>query len=141
MKTKSRFAKLWLSAAIITCSLAISSKAVAQDQSSTDLKEFKITIEKTDKGLKMQSHQGSAWIDLSFSLVNNKPQMIDEWGMTRPGKVSTIKDPEMSDYLFTIAKTNDGISLTGIEGTAWNELSFSLQENAKQSIDQFGMTE
>lgn len=141
MKTTSKFEKLWLSAVIITCSLAIGSKAVAQDQSSTDLKEFKITIEKTDKGLKMQSHQGSAWIDLSFRLVNNKPQMIDEWGMTRPGEVSTSKDPEISDYLFTIAKTKDGISLTGIEGTAWNELRFSLQENAKQSVDQFGMTE
>ena len=141
MKTTSKFEKLWLSAVIITCSLAIGSKAAAQDQISTDLKEFKITIEKTDKGLKMQSHQGSAWIDLSFRLVNNKPQMIDEWGMTRPGEVSTSKDPEISNYLFTIAKTNDGISLTGIEGTAWNELRFSLQENAKQSIDQFGMTE
>jgi hypothetical protein len=42
--------------------------------------------------------------------------------------------------LFTITKTNDGIVLKGIEGTAWTDLSFSLSENGRQAIDQFGMT-
>ena len=103
--------------------------------------EFKITIEKTDNGLKMQSVNGSAWIDLSFSLSNNKPQGIDEYGMTQLGKVTTNKEPKFADYLFTITKTKDGITLTGIEGTAWKELSFSVQKNGKKVIDQYGMME
>jgi hypothetical protein len=104
------------------------------------LKEFKITIEKTDNGLKLLSDKGSAWIDLSFSLAKDKPQAIDEYGMTQLGKVSTDKDPKLADYLFTITKTNEGITLTGVEGTAWKELSFSLEKNGRQAINQFGMT-
>ncbi len=114
---------------------------MAQEQGSADFKEFKITIEKTDNGLKMYNHKGSAWINLSFSDINDKPQAIDEYGMTQSGKASANKDPKLADYLLTIIKTKDGITLTGIEGTAWKELSFTLPENGKQSIDQFGMTE
>lgn len=120
--------------------MAVSSKSIAQEQSSAHFKAFKITIEKTDKGLKMQSHKGSAWIDLSFNLAINKPQAIDEYGMTQLGEVSTNKNPKLADYLFKITKTKDGITLMGIEGTAWKELSFLLPQNGKQSIDQFGMT-
>lgn len=123
------------------CVMTISSESLAQEKNSADLKEFKITIEKTDNGLKMQSDMGSAWIDLSFSLSNNRPQAIDENGMTQLGKVATNKDSKLADYLFTITKTKEGITLTGIEGTAWKELSFSLHRNGKQAINQFGMTE
>ncbi|MCU0328460.1 MAG: hypothetical protein MUE53_05670 [Chitinophagales bacterium] len=121
--------------------MTLSSESIAQVQGSTNFKEFKITIEKTDNGLEMQSHKGSAWIDLSFSITNDKPQAIDEYGMTQLGKVSTNKDSKLADYLFTITKTKDGISLKGIEGTAWKELSFSFKKNGRQTIDQFGMTE
>jgi hypothetical protein len=141
MKTKSitkRFLTTTLTALFV---MTVSSKSIAQEQGNVDFKDFKITIERTDNGFKMQSDKGSAWIDLGFSLANNKPQAIDEYGMTQLGKVTTNKDPKLSDYLFTITKTKDGITLTGIEGTAWKELSFSLQKNGRQSINQFGMTE
>ncbi|MGI6756962.1 MAG: hypothetical protein ACOX32_03500 [Bacteroidaceae bacterium] len=89
----------------------------------------------------MQSDKGSAWAELSFNLAKNKSQAIDEYGMTQLEEVSTNKDPKLADYLFIITKTKDGITLTGIEGTAWKELSFSLRKNSRQAIDQFGMTE
>lgn len=110
-------------------------------QRSSDLKDFKITIEKTDSGIKMYSSKGSAWINLSFNLLIYKPHTIDEYGMTEIDSVSPNKDLNLSDYLFTIIKTKDGIKLTGLEGTAWTELSFSLAKNGKQTIDQFGMSE
>jgi len=141
MKTKSTFKKLVTKSLIALILLTLSSEIIAQEQSSSDLKDFKITIEKTDNGLKMHSSEGSAWIDLSFSLANDKTQAIDEYGMTQLDKVSSNKDSNLADYLFTITKTKDGISLTGIEGTAWKGLSFTLCENGKQMIDQFGMTE
>ena len=141
MKKKSNTKRLLTTTLIALFVMTVSSKSIAQEQSNADFKDFKITIERTDNGLKMQSDKGSAWIDLSFSLANNKPQAIDEYGMTQLGKVTTNKDPKLADYLFTITKTKEGITLTGIEGTAWKELSFSLQKNGKQSIDQFGMTE
>lgn len=141
METKSKNARLLTTTLIAMFVMTICLESIAQEKIPDDLKEFKITIEKTDNGLKMYSHKGSAWIDLSFSLANNKPQAIDEYGMTELGKESTNKDPKLADYLFTITKTKDGITLTGIEGTAWKELSFSLQKNGRQAIDQFGMTE
>ncbi len=120
--------------------ITVGSKSMAQEKISADLKEFKITIEKTDHGLKMQSDKGSAWVDLSFNLSENKLQAIDENGMTHLGELPTRRNLKFADYLFTITKTKEGITLNGIEGTAWKELSFSLQENGRQAIDQYGMT-
>jgi hypothetical protein len=65
---------------------------------------------------------------------------VDEYGMTELKNVSENKDEKLADFLFTITKTENGIELKGIEGTAWAELKFSLDENQKQAIDQFGMT-
>ena len=141
MKTKSTLRSLLTNSLVALFLLTLSSEVIAQQQSSSDLKDFKVTIEKTDEGIKMQSSVGSAWLNLSFSLSNDKPQAIDQFGMTQLDKVTTKKDPELADYLFTITKTENGIKLIGIEGTAWKELSFTLPQNAKQTIDQFGMTE
>ena len=141
MKTKLNFRWLFLQMLIAYFMIAMRSESMTQGQNSTDFKAFKITIEKTADGLRLQSLEGSAWIDLSFDIKNYNPQAIDEYGMTRLGKVSKIKDPNLADYLFTITKTQDGITLKGIEGTAWKEVTFSLQNNAKQSIDQFGMVQ
>jgi hypothetical protein len=141
MKTTSTIERLLTTTFIVLFLMTFNSESIAQEKISADLKEFKITIEKTSNGLKMQSDKGSAWIDLSFSFSDNKPQAIDEYGMTQLGKVATSKEPKLADYLFTITKTKDGITLTGIEGTAWKELSFSLQKNRKKVIDQYGMME
>lgn len=141
METISKIGRLFTIALIVFSFLIISSESSARKENSSDLKEFKITIERTNNGLKMQSEKNSAWIDLGFHLANNKPQAIDEFGMTQLENVSTTKDPQLADFLFTISISKDQITLTGLEGTAWNELSFSLEKNRKQSINQFGMTE
>lgn len=45
------------------------------------------------------------------------------------------------DKLFTLEKTKNGLSLKGIEGTAWTDLSFSCPDSrCDQAIDQKGMT-
>lgn len=139
MKTKSNLKLLLTTSLIAFFQLTLSSDLIAQKQGSTDLKDFKITIEKSDKGIKMQSLKGSAWVDLSFDLVNDKPQAIDEYGMTKLDKVSPSEDRNLTNYLFTITRTKDGIVLKGIEGTAWKELSFTLSKSGKQTVDHFGM--
>jgi len=140
MKTKLNFRKLITNSLIAVFVLTASSELIAQEKKSNDLKNFKVVVEKTDNGIKMQSVEGSAWIDLSFSINNDRPQAIDEYGMTELNKISSEKDSNLADFLFTITKTENGIVLKGIEGTAWTDLSFSLLENGKQAIDQFGMT-
>lgn len=121
--------------------LALSSALPAQAQPAAELKDFTFTIEQTDNGIRLESQKGSAWINISFSSDCDAPQAIDEYGMTRLEEVDPEKDEDLADFLFTITKTATGIRLDGIEGTAWKELSFSLQPNEKQTINQFGMLE
>ena len=141
MKTNSTFSKLFSQMLIAVCLFILSAEIRAQKLNNSALKSFEITIEMTDKGLKMHSSEGSAWIDLSFSLTADKPQAIDEYGMTSVGQVNSEKDPKLADYLFTITINKDGITLTGVEGTAWKVLNFTLSDNGKQTINQFGMTD
>ncbi|SDU12201.1 hypothetical protein SAMN04487762_1928 [Polaribacter sp. Hel1_33_78] len=140
MKTKLNFRKLITNTLMAAFVLTASSELIAQEKKADDLKSFKVVVEKTENGIKMQSIEGSAWVDLSFSINNDKPQAIDEYGMTELNKISSDKDSNLTNFLFTITKTENGIVLKGIEGTAWTDLSFSLLENRKQAIDQFGMT-
>ena len=139
MKTKMNLKRPFSIIIMALLILTTSSELVAQEKTA-DLKDFKLIVEKTDNGIKMKSEKGSAWIDLSFSLNNYRPQAVDEYGMTELKNVSENKDEKLADFLFTITKTENGIELKGIEGTAWTELKFSLIENKKQAINQFGMT-
>jgi len=140
MKTKLNFNQIILNLLSIVFFLAASSNLTAQEKKTIDLKDFKIIVEKTYNGIKMKSVEGIAWIDLSFNLENDQTQAIDEYGMTEVNKVSSKKDSNLADFLFTITKTYNGIKLKGIEGTAWLDLSFSLTKNKKQAFDQYGMT-
>ena len=139
MKTELNFRKPFSKMIMALLFLTATSELIAQEKKA-ELKEFKVIVEKTDNGIKMKSEKGSAWIDLSFSINNYQPQAIDEYGMTELKSVSENKDKNLADFLFTIIKTENGIELKGIEGTAWTELKFSLAENKKQAINQFGMT-
>ena len=140
MRTKFNFKVQITNLLIVGFVLIASSGLIAQEKKSNDLKNFKIIIEKTDDGIKMTCDEGSAWNELSFPTKKDRPQAVDQFGMTRVDKISTQKDPKIADYLFTITKTENGIVLKGIKGTAWTDLSFSLSKNEKQAIDQFGMT-
>ena len=141
MKTKIIFKGLVANLLMTVFLLSSCSESISQKKELTDLKDFKIVVEKTEDGIRMQSLEGSAWIDLSFNLKDDKPQAIDEYGMTDLDKVSDEKDANLADFLFTITKTESVIILKGIEGTVWTDLSFSLTDDGKQAFDQFGMAE
>lgn len=140
MKTELNFGNVLLALFITTISLMGCSSLKTQKTESTELKSFKIVVEKTHNGIKMQSYDGSAWIDLSFNINKYQPMPINQYGMTDLNKITSTKDSQLADYLFTITKTEDGIELKGFKGTSWTSLSFMLIENGKQAIDQFGMT-
>lgn len=139
LKTKLNFKKLISTSLIALFFITANFELKAQEKQS-DLKDFKIIVENIDNGIKLESLKGCAWVKLSFSLKNDKPQAVDEYGMTSLVEVASRKNSDPVDFLFTISKTKNEIVLKGIEGTAWTDLSFSLVENGKQAIDQFGMT-
>lgn len=141
MKTKLESARLY---AIMLMALFLTTwsiEVLAQEQEAAAVPQFKITIERTDNGLRLQSQQGSAWKELSFNLSDNQVQAVDEFGMAEPEESNAARDNSYADYLFTITKTKDGLLLTGMEGTVWTKLSFSLPANGKQTIDRLGMVE
>lgn len=140
MRTLWNLKKLTTKLLVFAFILTVSSALIAQENKSSDLKDFKVIVEKTEKGLEIQGIQGTAWTDLSFRINNNRPQAIDEYGMTKLDKKSSVNDPSLTDLLFTITKTEGGIVLKGIKGTAWTDLSFALRKNEKQTINQFGMS-
>lgn len=109
-------------------------------QGSSDIQEFQLVIKYTDNGLELEGLKGTAWKKLKFTTSSDHPQAIDENGMTEVDK-STSKDAGLADFLFTVAKTKDGIMLNGVKGTAWKKLTFTLSKDQSQKIDQMGMTE
>jgi len=132
--------KLIFSITVFVFSLGVSSTLMAQDSQSTELKDFKLVIEKTEDGIKLQCKKGAAWKELSYRTCDFKEQAIDEFGMTSVNKKTLKSDSKLADFLITIKQTDRGISLKGIKGTAWTDLSFSLSDKGTQSIDQNGMT-
>lgn len=118
--------------------LTLSAETKAQQSRTSGLKEFIVTIEEIEDGFKLHSAKGSAWINLSFALTDDAPQAIDEYGMTKLGQVNLKTDPDLANYLFSITKTPDGIVLTGLAGTAWKELRFTLPDDGKQKINHLG---
>jgi hypothetical protein len=83
MKIKTSRKKLLTATLLLLFAMTFSSETIAQEKTPAEFKEFNITIEKTDNGLKLRSDKGCAWIDLKFSLADNIPQAIDEFGMTQ----------------------------------------------------------
>lgn len=141
MKTKLNLNKVITYIFTLVFLLNLSSVLIAQEKELSDLKDFKFLIERTEEGIKMQSIRGTAWIDLSFRLKNDKTQAIDEYGMLKLKRFTFFKGSKTLELLFTISKTEHNIILKGIKGTAWTELSFPLSKNEIQAIDQFGMAE
>jgi len=50
--------------------------------SDTKLADFLFTIEKTKNGILLKGIKGTAWKELSFSLIKGESQQIDQMGMT-----------------------------------------------------------
>lgn len=108
----------------------------SQTETTPELTKFLILVETTDDGIKLTGQQGCVFKELSFTLKAGNSQAIDQFGMT------SKEISKGSGFLFTIIKTNDGLSFEGLKGTAFKKLSFSCPKyNCHQAIDQRGMIE
>jgi hypothetical protein len=61
-------------------------------------------------------------------------------GVTNTAFSQTKVATQSSGFLILVETTGDGIKLTGQQGCAWKELTFTLKQNNAQAIDEFGMT-
>ena len=127
---------LFMSFILGTFNLAFSQDAIKAKPS-----KFLILIQTTKDGIKLTGEDGCAWKELTFTINQDKPQAIDQFGMTTLNRDEAEKDKNLSDFLFTIKKTQEGISLEGKVGTAWTKLNFNcVDKSCYQYIDYNGMT-
>jgi len=126
-------------ALLIVLMIGASNALFSQTKAEAEFPKFLILIETTSEGLKLTSQEGCAWKELTFTLNQDKPQAIDQFGMTSLN--ADIRTNDHSNFLFIIKKTKEGISLEGKRGTAWTNLKFSCQQGkCYQLIDFNGMT-
>ncbi len=52
-------------------------------QAQAKVAEFRVTVQRTETGIRMECSQGCAWKDLSFGLQGERTQAVNGMGMTR----------------------------------------------------------
>ncbi len=123
--------------------LGTSARSDAQEDVYVKVARFSILVETSGDEIKLTCNDGCAWKQLIFnSSIKSDPQAIDQNGMTTipldPGKAGSLHPK----FLFTIKRTQEGVSLVGKEGTMWPSLTFNCTEgNCLRSIDGWGVTD
>lgn len=116
-------------------------EGLAQEATPPELSKFLIQVETADSDkVNLTCTEGCAWETLSFSLSEKGAQAVDEYGMADPENLDSRVNPELADFLFSISKTENGVDLKGLDGTAWTSLRFGLASKEVQAIDEMGMT-
>ena len=98
------------------------------DGSSIDSDKFAFSIQPTDIGVALDGLAGTAWIDLKFSLGNNKKQAINQMGMTKyTPRYNNVINP---GNLMDIKAINDHLYINGLE-TDVNNYALALNSLTK----------
>ncbi len=101
---------------------------------------FKIQIESNVDGIKLIGKEGCAFTELYFTLTQDKVEKFNQNGMVIEENAEIENAENISNFLITIVKSNEEITLSGLEGTSWKSLSFSCPElGCTQLIDENGM--
>ncbi|WP_281636724.1 hypothetical protein [Flavobacterium marginilacus] len=104
--------------------------------------KFLILIETTNDSIKLTSRLGCSFNELKFTLKTDDKKSVDQHGINPAEKNSTTKTGPLANFLFTIKKTEDGLSFEGIKGTSYKEFNFSCtQGKCHLLIDQNGLVE
>ena len=131
---------------ITLCALLIlgtSSRLVSQKDVYVKVAKFSILVENSGDEIKLTCSEGCVWKQLVFiSSIMSVPQAIDQFGKTTFPRNYNSKESLQSNFLFTIHKTQEGVSLEGKEGTIWTSLTFDCAgDKCFRSIDGWGISE
>ena len=120
MSTRSTAAKILSSLTCALFTVVSTSDMMGQVQEKKDLGEFIVLIQTTEgNGIEMKCKEGCAWKTLTYkSSDESRIQAIDEYGMADLGEVEPRKSAKLADFLFTIQRTDNGVLLKAMEGTA-----------------------
>lgn len=101
---------------------------------------FKILIQKTKDGYSMQCKQGCAWKGLSFNLNRFTSQYINALGVSGNPADKNEAPEGLANFHFKIKESGNQLKLTKLEGSIWEELSFSILEGETYQLTQNGVT-
>ncbi|GJM62598.1 hypothetical protein [Persicobacter diffluens] len=99
---------------------------------------FKITVERAPEGVKLICTEGCDWDELYFMTKDYKPQGVDKNGLTSVNKYFTTGDLSQPNFLFTLVKVDNEITLKGVKGTEWTEIKFDLPKRKGQLFNEKG---
>ncbi|WP_138432918.1 M56 family metallopeptidase [Winogradskyella algicola] len=142
MKTQTSKTRIWLSTLLVLPILAIlfysfaEREYVEKDKTENPISEtnsFLVFVEKTGNTLELRCENGCRWSHLVLE-TNSKPYIINDFGFSEGNTLDTDK------FAFSIEPNQSGVTLSGLKGTAWVDLAFSLPKNQKQAVNQLGMT-
>jgi hypothetical protein len=120
-----------------------SSTLFAQEDVHAKVAKFSILVETSPDEIKLTCSEGCAWKQLSFSTTaKNDPQAVDQFGMTTIPRQLLKEDALLANFLFTIKRTPEGVTLEGKEGTIWPSLTFDCPGGkCYRAIDGWGMAD
>jgi len=116
------------------------STSVAQNSVNIELQDFVVVIETSAKEMKLTCKEGCSWDELVFKKKDfGAAQAIDAAGKTTLSEYNS-KSKAGQSFLFTIQKNATNIVLQGIDGTKWEELTYSCTDTrCLQTLNQYGM--
>lgn len=108
----------------------------------TGPENFAIRVGLDGSGVELTCERGCAWRTLGFGPLGiGEAKAVDNYGMTGVDRARTEDESAGVPFRFTVERTEQGVRLTGVDGTAWRELAFSCRPRAcNQAIDRNGMT-
>jgi hypothetical protein len=115
--------------------------AQATTTAPSKLGNFKLQVATVGDTIKIKCTEGCSFSDLSFAKAVNSPQAVDYYGMTELKSTSGTKAGPGKDFMFTVARTSNGLKLVGVRGTAWEELNVNCRRECKRWADENGMAE
>lgn len=89
----------------------------------TNLSPFRMIVEQTAKGWRLQCDSGCAWTELSVGCNNGCGVRIDASGLSRDLKAPVIP----GSFAFTLERAPAGWRASSLAGTSWLNLSWQCR--------------
>lgn len=113
----------------------------AETQTPEGLAEFLILIETRGDETIITGKKGCEWNRLGFNF-NGSKAFIDQNGVFRDENSLRSSSENSIEFIISIKRTENGVSLEGLKGTAWNSLYFPQDRgDIFIAINQLGKTE
>lgn len=141
MKTQSSKTSIWIRSILLLPLLAIllfsfsNKKEILKENTNYDIEvnPFLLSVEKNNNSVILKCNDGCKWANITLDFDTKSLYTINDYGFSNGKTLATDK------FAIKIQNSESGIKLTGLKGTAWIDLNFSILDNQKKIINQTGL--